>query len=606
MKKMYMLLVVALAGSLTVSAQLARKAGNHKNHVDMPSQATQPLFRHAHQGVNHISTAFWSDDFSDTSHWTISHEPGTSGDWVIGTNGPSGPFAITTIASATAVNGFALFDSDLLCTGNQIGNLTTRNPIDCSTYTGVRLSFTQNYKRFFDSTYVYISNDGTNWTRFEVNGNYVMNDASQNPDFKLLDISSAAAGQDSVYIRFQYYSPTSNDTSGAGQAGCGYSWQIDDVSLSDVPAIDASILTPTYSGEYTLIPINQAEAFSLEGRIFNNGSSSLPASTISFNVYLNNISNLVYSGSSSAAGSIPQGDTSAVLTAGPYVPADTGLYVIQEIVSVTGDGDNSNDTSFTFVYVNDSIYGRDYTGIDGTGYLGGFGFNNNTGSLGQVYHVYQASQFTTISFYLDGATLGDQVSVSVYNFTGGAPGTMITSSTPYTISSDDTGGAFITIPLNGPVNVVPGDYFVTLDQLSTTNVSLAGSFGIYTPGMGFFSVAGGAWTPIEAAGFKLSFILRVNNPSSTFVGVNPVNPDRAYTVFPNPSKGIVYIMGDNAGEKNVLVNVLNSVGQVILSRNYSAFNNVKLDLSTQPEGIYTVQIQTSSGTYNKTVVISTK
>src|SRR5687767_6685685 len=76
---------------------------------------------------NSSRAVLWSDDFTTPANWVIANEAGNSDNWVIGTNGPAGGFAIPDI---TTTGNFALFDSDVLCSGNQIANLTTKNSID--------------------------------------------------------------------------------------------------------------------------------------------------------------------------------------------------------------------------------------------------------------------------------------------------------------------------------------------------------------------------------------------------------------------------------------------------------------------------------------------
>ena len=103
-------------------------------------------------------------------------------------------------------------------------------------------------------------------------------------------------------------------------------------------------------------------------------------------------------------------------------PTDTGFYVIEQIVSIPGDSFTSNDTAEAFVIVNDSINARDYTAINGSSYIaGGSGFNGNKGVLGQVYHIYQSSQVTSGTFYLESPVVGDSVSLSLFSMTSGLP-----------------------------------------------------------------------------------------------------------------------------------------------------------------------------------------
>jgi hypothetical protein len=177
---------------------------------------------------NQPNSLLWSDDFSTPANWSITHTAGSS-DWAIGTNPPSGPNAIDPIASTTATNNFALFDSDGLCdsVNGQVANLTTKDMIDLTGFPNVRLTFSQYYARYFDSTNVFISSDsGATWTKISVNTNlgpndFNGNDINLNPEIVTLDISALAGNKDSVLIRFQFDSP---NTWGSG---CAYAWMID-------------------------------------------------------------------------------------------------------------------------------------------------------------------------------------------------------------------------------------------------------------------------------------------------------------------------------------------------------------------------------------------
>lgn len=592
-----------MIGSLTVSAQLARKSAGKNHRTTM--QSAHSTARHA-QSTNNTNAVVWSDDFSDAANWTLSSEAPTTDLWVIGTTGPSGPYLIDPIASSTAANGFALFDSDLLCSGDQVAYLTTANSIDLTGHASVRLQFSQYYRRYDDSTYVSISTDGTTWTDISVNQALNNNDFSAtnsavNPDVVTLDISALAGNQATVWVRWTFWSPASYTGGAAGTPGCGYSWQIDDASISDIPSVDAIMVSKAFNGEYSFLPILDAEAFTLQGRVINGGSAALTNVSLAFNVYDATFTN-VYSDASAPVASLNGGDTTAVLTGtGSYAPVDTGLYIVEQIVSVAGDVDNANDTAYAFVYVNDSTYARDQASLDGTGYLGGFGFNANTGSLGQTYHIYQASQATSATFYLDAPTAGDDITVSLWSMSGGLPDQLLGSSAAYTLTGGEA-ATFVTLAFATPINVTPGDYFLAIDQIGTNNLTLGASSDIFTPGTGFFMVTGGSWTDVATVA-PLSFMLQLNNPSSTLVGIQNPTLNASYSVFPNPSKGAFIINGNGT---DVTVNVFNSIGKLVKTSTYGSFSNEKIDLSNEAAGTYNVQIISKEGVANKQVVISAK
>lgn len=178
------------------------------------------------------NATIWSSDFSNPSDWVSTTDGSLSDSWTIGTNGPSGSFAIFAIESLTANNGFALFDSDLSCSGNQIVNLTMTGSANCSELDLVELRFFEFYRRFNDSTFVFVSaNGGVDWTKFSVNSFFSTNGTSDNPQQIRIDLSSVAAHSAEVKIRFQYWSPADYEGPANGGPGCGYAWMIDDVSI---------------------------------------------------------------------------------------------------------------------------------------------------------------------------------------------------------------------------------------------------------------------------------------------------------------------------------------------------------------------------------------
>lgn len=177
----------------------------------------------------------YGSDFSVPAEWVTGKASGTTGDWVISATGATGPFSIGTLQSTTRTNGFAKFDSDLGCSGNQHAWISMSQPISLTNHPAVIVEFQQYYSKYIDSTFVDVSTNGTSWTAYEVNSQYVNNDISPNPETVQLNISAVAGGQPLVWVRFRFYSRTA--TMGAG-AGCGYAWMVDDFKVMTLPDND--------------------------------------------------------------------------------------------------------------------------------------------------------------------------------------------------------------------------------------------------------------------------------------------------------------------------------------------------------------------------------
>jgi hypothetical protein len=72
------------------------------------------------------------------------------------------------------------------------------------------------------------------------------------------------------------------------------------------------------------------------------------------------------------------------------------------------------------------------------------------------------------------------------------------------------------------------------------------------------------------------------------------------TVYPNPSKGVLNIPMSKFGD--VQVKIYNVFGKCIYQHIYTS-SNQQIDLSSQPNGIYFVQIKTGQGLAVKKIII---
>ncbi|MDD2387847.1 MAG: hypothetical protein PHP52_13800, partial [Bacteroidales bacterium] len=219
MKKITFILVAVLIAVMSFGQKSLIDKKSKTNSLSSIKQFEQSTTsKTSAKSAKAVGTTIFSSDFSDPDQWMIHHGTGTSDDWVIGTTGPNnymGP-----IASTTAANGFALFDSDFLCSGNQNAYLSSYS-FDCSAYANVHIQFETFYKRHYeDGVFVQVSNDGSTWTDFEVFAEYVQQDESTNPEIIDIDISSVAGNAAMVWVRFKFLSQSS---------GCDYAWMIDDV-----------------------------------------------------------------------------------------------------------------------------------------------------------------------------------------------------------------------------------------------------------------------------------------------------------------------------------------------------------------------------------------
>jgi hypothetical protein len=612
--KTKLLLVSFLCASFAVSAQkvATQVARVGKNNVHVNTGSTQNAVNYSNRDV------FYTNDFSNPSSWVISAAAGTD-NWVIGSAIPSGAYLIDPIESTTAANGFALFDSDLLCGGNQVANLTLANGINCSAQSEVLLTFEQQYRRFYDSTFVFVSNNnGISWTKFSVNTNLANNDFCEGAPSGLAQvyITSVAAGQANVKIRFQFYSPSSLNA----LAGCGYSWMVDDVTLSTPSQNDVTInqvYAASIVSDYDmgLIPLSQADTVQSTVVLANNGSA---AQDVVLNYSIKRNGTVVNSGSMPAV-NIGGFTTVSTDVVSNYVPDQTGAYTIDVTATISGvDANPLDNTGSNGFEVTDNLFSA-VADVAATIALD----LNAAATVAPPYDTYRVGQFffirnaTTLTAYEISpariATIAESGNVSVDlelfardDVAGGFLEIPSALENFLVTSSHAITPAWYTVALSSPVAMDPGVYVATMGNFDDTknfafNVA-AGDDDIGTICYGPFGAnaavdwyIGWDFTPAIALNF-----------GSTVGTINTDNNDQL-SVIPNPANDVLSINLNLAKASNVQVDVIDMNGKVVFDKNIKAnliAYKEELSLAGFANGIYTVQVRSANGTSSQKVVVA--
>ncbi len=229
-------------------------------------------------------TPFWTQDFAggfpmgwtttDASNqnvlWTWCDDPGK------GQTGGCPPIFNDPInqqqpfQASTASNGFMTLDSDLpgALPTNHVSRLTSA-PINCSGRSQVFISFETHIGVYEVSAetgaILRVSTDGTNWTDFTIfPGLTTQVRWSENPTIPVINISSVAANQSTVYLQWQW---TGN---------WEYFWNLDDVKLYDEDpsaAHDIAIGDYFYPASSFAQPASQiaTDTFSFGANLSNRG-----------------------------------------------------------------------------------------------------------------------------------------------------------------------------------------------------------------------------------------------------------------------------------------------------------------------------------------------
>ncbi|MDB4754982.1 hypothetical protein OAF80_00870, partial [bacterium] len=550
------------------------------------------------------------EDFSGgaiPAGWSTNSNAGSTDIWEYSTAGPTGGFSIGPITSTTAGDGFMMFDSDALCSFDQNADLETP-PINCGTSPGVFLEFEQYYRKFFDSTLVFVSNNaGATWDQYPLNNTMTTNDATANPDLISIDISATAAFQANVIVKWTFWSPAG---AFGGNEGCGYAWMIDDVLLREPPQYDASTIATLQ--EYRMVPFLQSDPIDLQVQIDNSGWDIVTNVSAAVNV-LDAQFSPVYSGITNTVASLASGNSTTLTDASGFTPSDTGIYYTEYIVSIAEvDGETSNDTIYNAFWINDTIYAKDNPST----YIG-VAYPPATTTVTNGKNFIQLNSFTIQSTdYLNSITIylgqqggsnivGDNIDFVVYDMVAGLPNSQIASSATYSITAADTPGVYLTLPINGgPFQLTPGDYaFGYSDQTGNGNIGAGIITSNFTPGTTFMDYNANGILPIDAYGLEWTWEIRANfvscemvyNESSTQVscgvcdGTASVAPSGAiapytYNWLTTPSQTAAtatnlcagtyqVVISDSRGcERGTTVQVTSAGGTILLSTSVTPEN----------------------------------
>ncbi|MGV3630960.1 MAG: T9SS type A sorting domain-containing protein [Bacteroidota bacterium] len=449
MKKItYLILSVLSLG--TVFSQTQRQTGSLTQKTTL-----QPGSVRLAEPRSQDKAIVWSDNFSNPGTWIASSGSFNSDNWVIGTTGPSGSFPIDPIASTSAANGFALFDSDLMCSGDQIGYLQSTNAFNFTGQSGVSISFEQFYRKWTDAVYVEVSNDGgVNWTQYQVNATFAQNQTSAtNPEVTTLDISPTAGNQSNVRIRFTYISGPGN-----GGDGCDYSWMVDDVSVSttssatsDLAILGAYSHDITNGYDYSIVANTQRRPLVVGGQIQNNSATAVTNKVLS--VVINDGTSNVYTGSGtfSLAGST----TDFVWINTGFTPAINKNYTLT--FTLPTDDNTANNSGSAAFKTMDYIYAHDYTATE----TAGFTIDDEI-AIGAAYQIYSSTSLYGLDVeFATGTTVNMPVMIKVYQVGANIQDLFEIASANYTVPASAIGtNNTTTVYFDAPVNLTSNSQYV--------------------------------------------------------------------------------------------------------------------------------------------------
>ncbi|GEM_PF-4301342 len=221
---------------------------------------------------------------------------------------------------------------------------------------------------------------------------------------------------------------------------------------------------------------------------------------------------------------------------GGFVHPFPGTWIIQHSITMNEPDawmGNNSVVPWRQGFSND-IYAR-----DDSNYVNGIGFGGAPGELAQIFHNRYETILTNIQFQLGNTatqaypTVGDPFQVKVYKCVNNVPDSLVYESPIYKVQG--SAAIWYDIPIaEGGIILQPDTYAIALAQVGNNNISLAFSNTLFFKRRILFN-AGGAWTPVEFANFRIAYSLRGQ------FGCMRLNPGKDSTICSDQS----YMLGGN-------------------------------------------------------------
>jgi hypothetical protein len=579
-------LLAIVTSNLPVQAQ--HVAAPMMRDISPPTVTAHPSALTAH----HRTDPIWTDDFSDPSNWTIGALNGTNDNWVVGTAGPVGDYAIPALQSTSAANGFALFDSDVMCEVDN-GYIATVSSIDLSAVTHVQLQFEQFYRRFQGHTFVDVSNDGISWIPYEVNTQLVTGQYTANPDLFTLDISQVAGSQSTVWFRFRYV------------GNCDYAWMVDDVALLAQPGHELSLVsasTTTWdfdtanssdSVPYSIFPTTEIRPLAVNLTFFNAGY--LPETNV-----MAHISTSDGYDESGSFGTVAPGDS--VTWFGPlWTPTSTigDHFIHYSVVSDDADVDTTNNADTAKIQVSDFIYARDNgirtgeVGDESPFLVGNWMYAQTNDIAAGVMVAFSSSSDVGVEVnaqLLDGNR--DPVAQTGYH------------TLAFTDLSPIGGSNFVTMYFDAPYQLQAGsDYLIVLQHFGGASV-LVGTSGLSIPQSSLL------YRGDEATWYSISTTPMVRLWVNSLEGISENDLQNGIGLgqcSPNPATSTARIEYSLQRTMDVTLELLDVSGKPVrtLAKGSTAPGTHKVDIDTRglAAGVYYYTLRTMDAVATKRMVV---
>jgi len=584
--------------------------------------------------INSINKApgdtLWYEDFGNgfsTNQWVSTG----STPWIYTTQGPGGQYSTSAVPlnSTTKNNGFASLPSDFYNTPTPPGGFTilseylTSGPITIPAKSSILVRWQQSFRYCCNVSSVLmelqVSTDNMNWTSFDAKIGISPN-VIHNNFLSEIDVSSVAAGQRTIYLRFY-------------QSASHYYWMIDDIAIVEGQGSSNNGITmpatylynyPSHGGSYTMMPCGSTNSLYPAARVKN--ESGINANNVQLKAAVVSGANVYYSGiSNSLSQLLPNSDSVLVMQSAVNAQLPQGAYNVVYKTNSSILSQNTNAANYSFM-VTDSVYARDYdqpTAEVGPGsFVGG---NVNGSRLALSYDLFRSEALSSISFYVTNNPLnvgaGVKVSVRSFDTTAGslnaALNTVVAqSANTYVIQTSDL-GQWISIPLMNLVTAAPGRYVAVVEQsdgfqngreLYMGRDVNAENYQSFDKDFISFLYANGGFVPNWGVINTMPMIrLNVATPLTGVCAPVSLKEEQenseAFQIQPNPTKGVFNLILPLSSEVSEII-IYGIEGRVVKRLSISNGNSpFRIDMTDQPKGLYFIQSNAHGRMITQKVVV---
>lgn len=369
--------------------------------------------------------------------------------------------------------------------------------------------------------------------------------------------------------------------------------------LSFVGTSGADITTSGNISEYTMMP-KSAAILHANASYRNTGDVAL--NNIQSELIITKNGSPFYNNTASVAASLAtcSADMAALTEA---LTQETGTYNAQVRIFANESETNTANNIISQSYIVDTTYARD----NGSSFIAAA--VGQEAILGHNFYLPKPDKLTSVSIKLaDVITPGTQANVSIYaTDVNGKPTTELGATIPHNLVDSDTTG-WLTLGIgDGGLDLPAGTFFVgSRETVSSVDIPLGVSLGIYTPGVAWVNVPGQTpgFMAIEDIGLAgATFMIRPNfGQTYSWASIDESTNTVDITVMPNPSAGIFTI---SSAESIQRISVIDATGKLIKDETVNNITgNHSMDLTSFANGIYNVRITSGKQVVNKRVIVS--